>query len=231
MRELQSKLDQISWIRWSPDGRSFLANAQTDEGFGIHRVNIQTGDFSPVVQTRIGWPAAWSRDAKAIYYFRESSVPKAMQLVVRDLETGEEKELHRLATPSYYSGGVALSRDGRQLAFVMTDVENQSIVLKAMPAAGGEARELLRVKQSEGGSAGGIVWSPDGLHVLFIRDNNLWRVSAKGGEPQKLGPMIEGMRDLHFHPNGRRMAFVAGQDKSEVWVMENFLPKDEKPQK
>jgi len=231
VRELQSKLDQISWIRWSADGRSLFAMAQTSEGYGIHRINVQTGDFSPVVRTRIGWPAVWSRNGKAIIYVGESSAPKGWQILERDLETGQERELHRLAMPSYYSGAVALSRDGQQLAFVMTDVESQSIVLKAMPTAGGEARELLRLKQSEVTSGGGIVWAPDGLHVLFVRDNNLWRVSAKGGEPQKLGPMIEGTRDLHFHPDGRRIAFVAGQDKYEVWVMENFLQKEEKTQK
>jgi len=29
---------------------------------------------------------------------------------------------------------------------------------------------------------------------------------------------------LRTHPDGRRLAFVAGRHKTEVWVMENFLP-------
>jgi hypothetical protein len=32
------------------------------------------------------------------------------------------------------------------------------------------------------------------------------------------------MRDLCLHPDGRHIAFTAGQDTSEVWAMENFLP-------
>jgi hypothetical protein len=26
------------------------------------------------------------------------------------------------------------------------------------------------------------------------------------------------------HPDGRQIAFVAGENKEEVWVLENFLP-------
>ena len=32
------------------------------------------------------------------------------------------------------------------------------------------------------------------------------------------------MRELVVHPDGRRIAFTSGGDRSEVWVMENFLP-------
>jgi hypothetical protein len=36
---------------------------------------------------------------------------------------------------------------------------------------------------------------------------------------------MEGLTSLRVHPDGRRIAFSAGQrDKAEVWVMENFLP-------
>ncbi|MCX6376441.1 MAG: hypothetical protein NTU88_10495, partial [Armatimonadetes bacterium] len=52
----------------------------------------------------------------------------------------------------------------------------------------------------------------------------LWSVSVQGGEPRKLDLTAENMRDLSVHPDGRQIAFTAGQTKSEVWVMENFLP-------
>jgi hypothetical protein len=32
------------------------------------------------------------------------------------------------------------------------------------------------------------------------------------------------LRDLCVHPDGRRVAFTAGEPEIEIWVMENFLP-------
>jgi hypothetical protein len=51
----------------------------------------------------------------------------------------------------------------------------------------------------------------------------LWRIPAEGGEPQKL-LAIDEPRNLSIHPDGQRIAFAAGEEASEVWVMENFLP-------
>jgi hypothetical protein len=34
------------------------------------------------------------------------------------------------------------------------------------------------------------------------------------------------MGDLSVHPDGRRIAFTAGQDSNEVWALENFLPRE-----
>jgi hypothetical protein len=38
---------------------------------------------------------------------------------------------------------------------------------------------------------------------------------------------MDSVRSVSFHPDGKHVAFAAsaGKDKSEVWVMENFLPK------
>ena len=52
-------------------------------------------------------------------------------------------------------------------------------------------------------------------------------VSAEGGELQPLGLAMEGLLlyGLSVHPDGRRIAFTAGQDfGSQTWVMENLLP-------
>jgi hypothetical protein len=51
----------------------------------------------------------------------------------------------------------------------------------------------------------------------------------EGGTPEKLDLAIEGLtvagwENLRRHPDGRRIAFAAGETKDELWVMENFLP-------
>jgi len=50
-----------------------------------------------------------------------------------------------------------------------------------------------------------------------------WRVSADGGQPQKV--RMDGLAFPSVHPDGRHIAFTAGKSEgSEVWVMQNFLP-------
>jgi Tol biopolymer transport system component len=235
VRELASKLDQVTRVQWYPDGRSLLAVAQHPAGeFGLFRIDIQTGDFSRVRlgSGAIGWPPAWSGDGKAMFYQR-SVTPKSKRtsIVVRDIETGQEKELHSVADPSHYGSGAVLSRDGQQMVFmvVVADTENRATALKVMPAAGGEARDLLRGVQLPFPAP--IAWAPDGRSVLSARKPNprdskteLWSISVQGGEPRKLDLAAENMRDLSVHPDGRHIAFTAGEERSEVWVMESFLP-------
>ena len=227
VRELVSKLDQtVIWAGWSPDGRSLLARAFRQ----LYRIDVQTGDFSPVPLSNkpLGWPPACSRDGKAIFYHPNTGA----SIVVRDLQTGQEKELHRIAEPSYYRAGVTVSPDGQQLAFMVAEKESGSKVLtviKVMPAAGGATRDLLRGVQLPGPSQ--MAWTPDGLSLLFPQGASsadskagLWLISVRGGEPRKLELTAEGLRDVSIHPDGRHIAFTAVQGRSEVWVMENFLP-------
>ena len=234
VRELFSKLHQVTWVRWSPDGRSLLAGGRTGpglepvEGYGIYRIDVQTGEFNRVAEMVLGGPVVWSRDGKAVFrYILGDGPAKKTSLVARDLETGHERELHSIAASSYYVRGVvALSRDGRQLAFVVADADSRPKVLKVMPAAGGEARDLLREAQL----SGDLAWTPDGLGLLFTKRSpgdsktELWLIAVQGGEPRRLELAAEGMRDVCIHPDGRHIAFTEVKSRNEVWVLENFLP-------
>jgi len=130
-----------------------------------------------------------------------------------------------------------VSPDGRQLLIATGDGKSQ--VLFVMPAAGGEARELVRVDEKEVPFWGSPSWTPDGRFVAFLkgvkgeaqipykaRQWQLWRVAAEGGEPQSLGLNFAGQLTgaLRLHPDGRRVAIDDIKVNLEVWVMENFLP-------
>jgi len=262
-------------LHWSPDGRSLLAQGHSPKfGVrGIFRIDAHTGEVTPIVsrslglpsnnpeETRMGaniwniWPV-WSSDGKAIFY-RWFDTPYGEQsLVVRDLETGLERELYRgnprpageneqsmvPAQPTEmdhigYVGAsnLAVSPDGQQLAFIWSTLTSRA--LKVIPTtAGGETRELLRVQSPE--RLFQPAWMPDGGHLLFGKGRiegqeptlELWRISAEGGEPQYLGLAMEGLLlyGLSVHPDGQRIAFTAGRDLgSQTWVMENLLPEIE----
>jgi Tol biopolymer transport system component len=226
---------------FGPDGRSILG------GPSLYKLDTRTGDVAPPLlnlprgegQPPLG---LLSPDGKAVYY-RTRDRKKGSSIRVRQLETGVDKELYAAPTatpnsPPFLS--LVLSPDGRHLAVVSAGPGSAtslwgSTSLSVLPTASAKPRELLALKETETIS-GALAWTPDGRYILFFKgrkaDNSqvsnseLWRIRAEGGQPEKLLEVPMQAGGLCVHPDGRRIAFdgVAGQQKSEVWVMENFLP-------
>jgi Tol biopolymer transport system component len=156
--------------------------------------------------------------------------------MVRNLDTGEEKELCQV-----WGLGFALSPDGEQLAF------NSQNVLQVMPAEGGEPRELLRLSHSESFPFWiGPTWMPNGRHIIVGRANcldpdnseddtsqlyEMWRIPVYGGESQKLDFSMKAPHRFSVHPDGRQIAFTQSwnQTTSGIWAMKNFLPEIKAP--
>jgi Tol biopolymer transport system component len=234
VREIASKLEKIVGIHWFPDGRSLLAAAQgPGAGPAAFRIDVQSGEFERVDLTTpapinlTGGPS-WSADGKTLFYLRWGPA-KTSLIVARDLATGQEREIYSVTEPSVYQSGVRISPDGQRLAVVVRDKEGRFRSLTVVPAAGGEAREVLQSTQLAWPVS--IAWAPDGQGLLFVKqpvDRNpkteLWLVPVQGGEPWKLDLSAPNIRDVRVHPDGRRIAYTSGTDRTEVWVMENFLP-------
>ncbi len=61
--------------------------------------------------------------------------------------------------------------------------------------------------------------SPDAQWVAYLMDDDVWRVAAKGGEPEQLVPNQEHVVGLGWSPNGRWLTYIADDSKgrSQVW--------------
>jgi Tol biopolymer transport system component len=221
-REFFPKLKRIDLPRWSPDCRSILVWGIGNKGRGIFQIDAQTGTVTPVVlsgaeEYETVYSGEWSHDGKAIFYVRSNDTNNLRQILVRNLESGTEKELYRTSDDDRFN--LSCSPDGKWLAFI----NREKGVLRIMPAAGGEPRELYRCKQ--GDRLATLRWTPDGKYILFVirqPEYNLWRIPIEGGKPEKLGLDIV---NLSVHPDGQHIAFYNSTSKlAEVWVMENFLP-------
>ena len=248
-RELDPNLPHFSWLRWSPDGKSFLvSNFAKNSPRAIYRINADTGERLTMVQsessdTLPGEPQL-SPDGSTLYYVLHHSDSKKAILITRDIESGHEEELFALdGTRDMRGLTFALSEDGRHLALA-TQVRASSGVgadrrISIMPAKGGEPRELW--KSEERATRPVITWTPDGQSLLFTKQSpeggrELWLVPTGGGQARKLcGPqemMCQGMMygvlhsALDMHPDGQRIAFDCFEYRHEVWAMENFLPED-----
>jgi Tol biopolymer transport system component len=224
--------------QWSPDSDSILVTGADNNlkiARGLYLIDAETGNVSPVVRneskkeddkyTEPFWQV-YSKDGKHIYYIGNS------KLIMRhNLETHAESELYR-STPRIYR--LAISPDGRQLAFVEGASELQGCKVCTISTSGSQVRELYTLKKTERGTwMVGLWWTPDGTNLVLGKTDNLpdkkteiWMIPVKGGEPSKFELPVKA-NHLSLHPDGRRIAFTGGElgGDSEIWVLENFLPK------
>jgi Tol biopolymer transport system component len=235
--ELAPALKDFDIRGWSPDGRFLLADGADKEGRpGIYQVDARTGDVAPLVYYPPGGNFEhpnWSANGKSILFIRRDSAGE--RIVTRDLETGRETELYRPPASFLLGSCLEVSADGQRLAFYLRDPNTRTMSVMVMTAAGENPRELgLPVKYPEGIDD---IWAvtPDGRNVLFTtydieqarRRHKVWQIAVEGGGPKEIPLRIERLGyagRVSFHPDGKRIAFIADNSKSAVWVMENFLP-------
>jgi Tol biopolymer transport system component len=239
----------LRWIRrprWSQDGRFItFGGSEGINTTGIYRIDLQKGEITQIRHLGVdewlmGVGGAYGPDKK-FFFARGNAKMGFSQIVVRDLESGQEKELFRFSTLER-GVALALSPDGRWLCF-----ENAGWggvrSLRIMPASGGEAREIWSFGETKQGMPGGqLTWTPDGRYIVFgapepsdPRIWDLWRIPVGGGKPEKMGlQKMWGIMDITIRPDGRRIAFSnrgGASTDSELWVLENFLPKEDRVQK
>ena len=227
-RELRPKLRNRYHPRWSPDGRSFIMPGWDDQGRrGIYRIDAATGEASPVTVSPDGtfmFPQ-WSPDGKKIYFTihpLKSSRPQP-SLIEHDLVSGTEREL--IGRP--WLGAPAVLPDGRNVAILSTDQDKSAVLL--IPVAGGEPRELIRANAPES-FTNSLMCTRDGKNIIVLKNmpgrTELLLVPVGGGPPRKLDNSIPNFQATYLcmHPDGKQIAYLGGEFKSEVWVLENFLP-------
>lgn len=222
-------------MHWAADGGAVFAAMGDKTGQGLFKIDIRTG--KQTLLARSGWSDslikdfAVSPDGKSVYYAHFQWVKKLTPIIRYDLTTGQEKELYRNQGAGILDiSGMTVSPDGGHLSFSTADsLAEQGFVIRVVPTAGGEPRDLLKGKLE---TFARHAWTPDGKNILFVKrtasgtkseKRELWLVDAAGGEPKKINVGRE-FRDLQLHPDGRRIVFTSGTAVREIWAMENFLP-------
>ena len=229
-RELRPNLSQFNWPRWAPDGRSFAVQGRDAKGRqGIYRVDAETAELSPLVQSLPGDSSAnprWAPDGNRIFYKLFFDGRKEAAIMERDLASGTQREVWRGKT---YLGGVSVAPDGRYVAFRTSDPATQESLLLAVPVGGGAPRELVRLQAPQALVANWTEWTRDSQFVIFDKNLSATRldleygiVPLSGGQPRKVDLNVRG--NFYIHPDGSQVVLAAGQAKFEVWALENFLP-------
>jgi len=212
-RFLSTSLRNVWDIHWAPDSRSLLAWGMTVAGNALFEVDAETGDLTKLAEGR--WAPKMSRDGKTMVY----NVPGGARR--RNLETGEDSAVENPAV----RGIEDLSPDGRDVVFSDDDGP-----IKIASLDGGEPRELFR------GPLWYVPrWTSDGRYIVaqgldtktgwYTATSEIWRIPVQGGTPLRLDLNIPKMQGFALHPDNRRFAFSVDEgSKTELWVLENFLP-------
>ena len=211
---------------WAPDGHSFVTHGVDADGrTGIYRIDARDGAVTPIVHSSpnefLGQPE-FSPDGRKVYFGRWAEQDRS--IVEYDLESGRRRDVIQrdgIGQPS-------VSPDGRSVATIQRTAD-ASVALVASLVEGGEPRELLRVSRPQV-LTGNASWTPDsrGLMMNTFWNNGerreTWLVYLDGGIPKAIDLPGYSWGRIRVHPDGKRVAYHAGQLKSEVWVLENFLP-------
>jgi WD40 repeat protein len=218
----------LTWFRgltWWPDASSFAVLGRDDKAReGIFRIDAITGAVTAIIYRleednfngNYGG-FSFSPDARYMYFGKNGEIWE------RDLTLGTQRMI--LDRPSA-GGPSGLSPDGRWFATV-----RQRVVSLVAPATG-EVREILRLNSGET-IVRPMPWTPDGRGIIVrkaLREtgrSEIWLVSTVGKPPLKLDIDADRIPDgswgrMVLHPDGKRLAFLAGEETMDVWVLENF---------
>lgn len=227
-------MGMLSMLKWTEDSRAVLMLARDSSAIGVFKLDLNTGTAANIWQVEpTVWPhpitIQFSSDLKTAYFARLGEGSRTPTIVGRDLASGHEREI---ATARFGIQNLLLSPDGQTLAFVDGERGENPTRIATVPTSGGEIREVYReARPEELQIPTTLSWSSDGRYILFAdldeqaNRYSLWRVPLAGGEPSRIELPFgnpSGFKMLRLHPDGNRIAFVSGESRGEIWVVENL---------
>ena len=116
--------------------------------------------------------------------------------------------------------GPQMSPDGKTLAYFVTNADwktNRLVYHMWRQSIGGAAPQQLTF--TEAGDIPIARWSPDGTTILFMREGQMWLMSAGGGEPRALSKHATGIslgpnQTPMWSPDGSTIYFLASDPRT-----------------
>ncbi len=220
---------------WSPDGRwiAFVRTLpESKAGFfvipalgGPERKLAETSSAS-WYSSQPGPHVAWSADGKWLIVANKPSPSERSAIFCLSVNTGEMRQLTRPPSPTDDSG-VALSPDGRTLAFIRTIAPGSGdIYLLALSGEFVPRGEPIRLT-FEGQWIRYPAWTTNGREIVFSLGtmwgpSNLWRIDVQSaghqGRPQRLVSVGEdGIHAAISRGPSARLVYARYQTDVNIW--------------
>jgi Tol biopolymer transport system component len=234
-------------VSWTADNTGILIFGADPQGReGLHRIDLRQASLQPVMlQDQLASGTAFyalSPDGGTLYYRKAIeliAVKDAHSIFARDLRTGREREFLRVGP----GRGIAVSPDGKWLAFTHEDMAKRDYRVMIAPVAGGSPRSVYTPAGRILDNRWGLNWAPDSASLVAYdepadRPAGIWQIPVDGRPPRLVMDMrnlsgsdsqtITGAmrpRDLRLSRDGRRIAFEMGRERGEIWMMSGFAPR------
>src|ERR1700676_1611400 len=130
-----------------------------------------------------------------------------------------------------FLGDARISPDGRQVAYVVTTIDQKANRRKSSVwAVAGDGSSSPRRLTAEGFSSNSPGWSPDGSSLAFLSTRNtepapangaepprpqLWILPLDGGEAQVVTHLKDGVNSFRWAPDGKRFVVVSRTSPSD----------------
>lgn len=219
----------VTLARISPDGRTvaYVSNRQGRNSLWVRQVATPSAvQILPPVDYAIG-DATFTPDGNFLDYLTSAAAAPNGKVYQIPALGGTPRLLIDRA-----DSGVTFSPDGRQVAYVVTNLSpNASMVMMAGPDGGG-AHPLVTEKATFlNPNFGRLRWSPDGKNLVAERTdskdpdgmlNSLVEIDASGGVKPMPGRRWRSIADFAWLPDGSGL-LLAGQDKTgvgkQLWIV------------
>lgn len=197
----------------SPDGKYVVFQSNDNEGVGLFRLNLSSGEKKRLTKGADVW-ATFSPDGRWIVFSRWG---EQVALWKVSTEGGEEIKLTNFSAVPL---APAVSPDGKAIAFYWQKMQPEIALL---PFDGGEITQTFKVPVQYGQGYGkpALQWTADrqAINYAIFRDgvSNIWRQAVTGGEPVQVTNFESGrIFNFAYSTDGKQIALSKGTFERDV---------------
>jgi Tol biopolymer transport system component len=211
---------------WFPDGDALLTSARNSRGNAVlNRVDVKTGDVREVVNmgSFLGFCNCYvlAPNGETAYTWAGRGVLAAFDIRSQnrtDIYTGDARA---------GEGPVAVSRDGRLIAFVLGKHlyvgNSDGTAVRDVFAGHPKDKTIVSLTWAPDSRSIYFAFSPSSLDLLGPHDTQLWRAFTNGTAPEYTGLTATTIWAIHLNREGTKLVFGGGESgRNELWALDNL---------